>query len=276
MSHQTGGHRRLEQDGTLERGQLARPESANGSLAGLAAYVDRRLEIGGRARRRVPILTLHRIVFLGDHRAVDRVSRARIAARESVAVAVDELRFVQRHAGAFGVGDARIDGQRRRFAFATHLDRLLDAEVPRVVQLQVAPFASQHLRIGEPGARVVGGEARDGKRLGDGVPDGVVREIRRARVAASRPDVHGDADALVAVVGDRFHVGLAHRHALPECLRHLGFRGRRAAAFGFAQHAVGDLGERVRGKRKSARRRSSGRDHRQGTSDKDSEGDRLS
>ena len=98
-----------------------------------------------------------------------------------------------------------------------------------MIEIEIGDVARQALGIGEPGGGILGGVARDRERLGDGGVDGLGREIGGARVAAPLSDVHGDADALVAVVRDRLDFAAAHRDALPDGLRHLGL-GRRCAA----------------------------------------------
>ena len=109
----------------------------------------------------------------------------------------------------------------------------------------------QQYRIRQPRAAVVGGIARDGQRLGDGVPYRGGREIGGAGVAAAQADIDGDADALVAVVGDGLDVPLAHGNALAEGLRDLGLGRGRAARARSVQHLCGDVGERAGGERKT-------------------------
>ncbi len=58
-------------------------------------------EVLRRARGRVPVVALHRAVFLADHRAVDVMPRAAVAAQEPVRIRVDELRLAARDRGAF-------------------------------------------------------------------------------------------------------------------------------------------------------------------------------
>ena len=127
MTDQSGGDGRLVQDRAVHRRQLARAESAHGAQARLPADFAHDLEVFRRAGGRVPVVALHRTVLFANHRTVDAVTGARVSAAEAIAVGVDKLRFVQRHGGAFGVDQASIDSKRRRLAFASQRDRLVDA-----------------------------------------------------------------------------------------------------------------------------------------------------
>ncbi len=53
--------------------------------------------------------------------------------------------------------------------------------------------------------------------------------------------VHGDADALVAVVLDGVHRALAHRHGKSLAFRHVALAGARAQALCMRQHVGGEL-----------------------------------
>ena len=143
---------------------------------------------------------------------------AGITAGKAQRVGVDELSFVQRNRRTVGIRQPRVDSQRRSLAFPPQRDRLLDRQVPGVIQVEVGPVAGKQRRVGETGTVVLRSVARDRQRLGDGVFDGRAREVGRACVPASRADVDGYADALVPIVGDGLHLALAHRHAQAECL----------------------------------------------------------
>ena len=67
------------------------------------------------------------------------MARAAVAAGEALRVRVDEFRFAARDRRAFAVGDARVDRQRRGLRLAAELDRVLDRQVPRVVEIEVGP-----------------------------------------------------------------------------------------------------------------------------------------
>src|SRR6185312_13522394 len=113
-------------------------------------------QILGRARRRVPEVALHRAALVAHHGAIDAVPRAAIAAREAVGIAVDELGFAGGYRRAVTVRDAPVDGERRRLRGLAERDRLVDADAPRVIQIERTDRASELLfsreprRIGKP------------------------------------------------------------------------------------------------------------------------------
>ena len=79
-------------------------------------------------------------------------------------------------------------------------------------------LARQAIGIRQSRAGILGGVAGDGERLLHARRDGGGRKVGAARMPASLADVHGDADALVAVVGNRFHLALADGDRQAECL----------------------------------------------------------
>ena len=210
-----------------------------------------RLEVARRARRRVPEVALHPAVVLADDGAVDVVARAAKAAGEAERVRVDELGLAASDRRAFGVGDPRIDRHRRGFGLAAEFDRRVDRQLPGVIEVEVRESPGQPIGVGQPGGGILGGVARDRQRLVDGGAHGVRREVGGARVAAPLPDVHGEADALVAVVGDGLDLALAHGDALADRLRHVGLGGGRAAGPRGGEDGLGDPREFVGGKRKA-------------------------
>ena len=96
------------------------------------------------------------------------MARRAVTAHEAQRVRVHELGFAARDGRAFAVGDARVDRERRRLGLAAELDRFLDRQRPRVIEIEVGPASREPRRIGEAGRRVFGGVARDRKRLVDG------------------------------------------------------------------------------------------------------------
>ena len=229
---EVGCFRRLEQHGALERAQLPRVQPASGAFAGDSPHHVGAEQILGRARRRVPVVALHRVVILADHRAVDVVTRTAIAARKAERVGIDEFRFAARHRRAFAVGDSRIDAQRRGLRLAPKLDRAFDGQVPRVVQVEVRPRLGEPRRIGKSRRVVLGCIPSDRERLVHSGANRLIREIRGAGVAAPLAHEHGDPDSLVPVVVDGLDFAVAHGDALTDGLRHLGFGSRRAASLG--------------------------------------------
>ncbi len=151
-------------------------------------------------------------------------------------VRVDEFRFVAGDRRAIGVGEPAIDSKRRGFRFAPERDCVLDRKIPRMVEVEIGNRVRQPVRIGETCGRILRGVAGDGERFRDGRVHRVGGEIGGARVAAPLADQHGDADPLVAVVGDGFDLAAADGDALPDRLRHLGFGRRGATGLGSRKH----------------------------------------
>ena len=177
------------------------------------------------------------------------MARAPVAAAKAVRVRVDEFRFAARDARPFGVHEPAIDRERRCLGFASDRDRIVDRQIPRMIEIEIGNGSRESIGIGEAGRGIASGVARDRERLGDGRVDCVGREVGGARVSAPLPDEHRHADALVAVVGDRLDLAVSHRDALPDRLRDLGFRCRCAAGARGAKHRFGhalQLGRRQR------------------------------
>ena len=122
-----------------------------------------------------------------------------------------------------------------------------------MVEVEIGPALREPRRVGEAGGGVFRGVARDRERLVDGGANRVVGEIGGARVAAPLADVHGDADALVAVVRDGLDLVLAHRHALADALRDFGLGGGRAAALRARRARLRRCARARRSRRESAR-----------------------
>ena len=157
---------------------------------------------------------------------------------------------MQRNRRALGIGQPRVDRQRRGLAFASNRNGVFDGEIPRVIKIEVGPGVREQRWIGESGAGVVGGIACDGQCFRDGVLDGALRKVGGVGVASPHADIHRDSYALVAVVRDRFDLAFANRDTLSEALRYLGFRCSRTAGFRFAQDVAHDLGQCIRRERK--------------------------
>ena len=187
MADQSGGDRRLVQNGTIHRRQLPRAQPPCSAQTRLPPDVSHRLEVRRRTRRRIPVVALHRAVFLPDHRAIDAMAGARISAAEAIGIGVHELCFMERHGRAFGVDQTPVDTQRRGFAFAAERDCLIDGEFPRVIQVEIAPGSREQRGIGQSRAVVLRGIARDGERLGHRILDRSRGKVGRACVPRRAP-----------------------------------------------------------------------------------------
>ena len=114
-------------------------------------------------------------------------------------------------------------------------------------QIEIGNIPREQLGIGEARAIVGRGEARDRQRGVDGVANRLRGKVGAARVTALLADIDRDADALVAVVFDRFHLAAAHGHGLSEAFAHLGFGGGRAARLRVIENARRELAQLVGG-----------------------------
>ena len=102
--------------------------------------------------------------------------------------------------------------------------------------------AIEAIGIREARGIVLGGVAGDGARRFDGALHGFRREVGGARVAAALAEIHGDAEALVAVVFDGLDLAAAHCHRLADRGRHLHLGVARAALLRDLQRAASDVG----------------------------------
>ena len=165
---------------------------------------------------------------------------------EAQAVGEHELRLLRRNARALGIPDLRRQRERRALGAPRDPDRLLGAEVPGMVEVEVAGGAC----ASSPGS---GGPAQSSTAVlraiaaaaSTALASAAGGKIRGAGVAAARvralAEIHRDADALVAVVLDRFGLVLAHRHRQPVALGDLALAGRGAGAPRRVEHRLREL-----------------------------------
>ena len=171
--------------------------------------------------------------------------RRRVAGEKTQRVAVDEMRFLGRDGRPFGVVDARIDREAGGLAGLGQLDRAFDRHAPRMPQIQIRDVAREQLGIGQPGAIVGRGEARDRQRGVHGIAHRLRRKIGAAGVPLLLADIDRDAHALVTVVLYGFDLAAAHGHGLAETFARLGLGGISAALFRIIEGVLGNLLERV-------------------------------
>ncbi len=191
--------------------------------------------------RGVPVVALHGVLLAGDDRARNVVARSRVAAHEAQAVGRHEMGLLGRNGGSLGIADQRAGIEGGLLAAAGSLDRLLDAQRPRVVEVEIGAIPGHQCRVGQAGAIVLGGEAGDIERGLDRFAQGLRREVGGAGVALALAGIDRDADALVAIELDGFHLVAAHRHRLPEAFRDIDFAGRRPLVAGVLEHVLGEL-----------------------------------
>ncbi len=126
MAHQPGRDLGAEQDRGLAGSNLSRPQAGDGTLAGAATD-----GLGGRqiirATRGIPpVIPLHALSFLTEHRATDAVTGGGIAADKPMAVAVHMDPGMGGHGGAFRVDDALVRGAGRLLARHGQVDGVFD------------------------------------------------------------------------------------------------------------------------------------------------------
>ena len=187
------------------------------------------------------------------------MARAGVAGAEAARVGGVEMRLLRRDAGAFGIGDAPVDGERRRFAARRRSRSPARRRSPRDgTDRGRAPPPRRSARSSASGRPAAGSSAV--KRAMSCAARTVcssaaAREVGRARVAAPLADVDGDADRLVAIALDVLGLALAHRDRQADAFGDLGDGVARAerlrASPGRSRRARGT----ARANRRSRRRR---------------------
>ncbi len=161
---------------------------------------------------------------------------ARDARQEAVRVAVNPAMPTGVERASFGIGDARIHRQPRRFAAASDLDRLFRCERPRMIQIEVRDLTREELRLDQTRVGIFRRIARDRTGLLDRLPDRLPAQIRRTGRALSFPEINRDPETPIALVLDGLHLAQPHGH--PEPLAHVsvGFALRGTLTLGFLEH----------------------------------------
>jgi hypothetical protein len=140
--------------------------------------------------------------------------------------------------GAFRVPDHGADIEGGLLATPRDVDRGFHRNVPGMEEIQIHGFLRQQFRLGQAGAVVLGGEARDRQRRLDRGPHRRRREIRTAGMAAPLADVGGDAESLVAVVLDGLDLLPAHADRLAESFRDIHLAGGGAHGGSVVEHGL--------------------------------------
>ena len=149
----------------------------------------------------------------------------RIAVHAHIALSAD--------GGAFGIGDARVDREPRRFAGARELHRRIGRQVPRVMQVEIGNVPRQLFRIRKPRAVILGRVAGDGAGLLHRLAHGLRAQVRGARGALALAEVHRDGNAAVPLILHRVHFAQPHGGGQAAVLARLdiALRGAPAARF---------------------------------------------
>ena len=183
MADQAGGQLWREEHGVLAGLDVATAESGHGATARFGTNRGGVLQVRAVAAGRVPVVALHAVVVLGDHRTANRMPRAVGRAEKSVRIAVDVAGTLGGHLGAFGVNDALVEIQRRRFRFQGQFRGLGHIDGPGVVQIQIRQLAGHQLRIRQTVAGVFGGVLGDVQRRRHGLLNSAGAGIGGAGVA---------------------------------------------------------------------------------------------
>ena len=158
----------------------------------------------------------------------------------------EKVGLLGRNPSAFAVADLLAGGQRGRLAAQGPGHGLFGVDGPGVEQFEVGVAVGDVLLVGQAGHRVLGGKAGNVVSGLHRLADGVRAEVRRRCVAAPLPQIHRDAQRLVAVALHVFERALAHRHTQTRPFRHLhpGIAGAQLAGMG--QRHVGQRFELLR------------------------------
>ena len=184
----------------------------------------------------IPVIALHLPFALGDHHAAETVAGAGIATDEAMAVAIHATALVAAQAGAIGIADTRVGVEGRRLAEQRALDCLLRGDIPGVIEVQLRQVARHQRGIGQAGALVLGGMLGNGQGGGHGFANGRLAGGRSTGRALALADVEGDAETLITIEFDGFHLALTHRGGQPLLHRHGDLAGRSALLPGLGEN----------------------------------------
>ena len=228
----------VEDDGHLGGPHLPRAETPERAGRGGAAHRRRVLELRARARGRVPVVALHLAVLHGDRRRAEAERRARVAPHEAVRRRVGVARAPVRVLGALGVRDARVGRERGRLAGARDRDPRLGRRLrgAPVLEPEVGHLPDQLGRVGQPRVRVLGGRARQARRLVHHALERRAREVRGGRRGGGSAHEDAEGQALLPRVGHGLDLAEAHRGAPMAVLDEVAVGRGRAARGGARQH----------------------------------------
>ncbi len=179
-----------EQHRAFAGAELAPVQAGQRALGGTLADTLRDGEFAGQPAAVVPVVALHVVAVLRDHRAAQAVARARVAADKAMAVAVDEAGTLGVDGRAFGVADPRIAATCRVFALARDAGGLVGAHLPGMIQVEIGDVARHQLGIGQPGGRVFRGVAGDPAGGGDGLANRLGAQVGGAGGALALAEIH--------------------------------------------------------------------------------------
>ena len=232
MADQAARHRRVEQDGIGAGRNTAAVEAAHGAQGGGAADLFGCFQILMTAGGIVPVVAFHALFVGGDHAARNAVARTLLVRHKAVGIAVDVLVMSGLDIRPFGVFDTFVRIQRRLFALLCQCRRLFRTQIPFVITVEVNRFVRHQIRVGQTGAVVFGGIARDVDGRPDRIDQRLVRKVGGTGAALAPTGIDGDVQRFVLLELDLFDFAQAHAHALAERFAEIGFRRRCAVLLG--------------------------------------------
>ena len=149
------------------------------------------------------------------------------------------------HVGAFGIADARVKIERRRFAVGRQLERLGAADIPFVVFVQIGGVGGHQIGIGQAGVGVLRGVAGDVQGSLNGAGQRLFGKIGGAGAAFALPQIHGQIQRFVLAVLDLVGFAQPHLHAQSHRFANGGFGSLRALGLSQRQrqrHYVAKVG----------------------------------
>ena len=163
----------------------------------------------------IPVVALHVAIGLGDDGQRQAVVGGRAAAGKTDAVHQHIAAAVGVDAGAFGIADARVDGEGGVLAGQRPVAAGADRQGGRMIQRQVHRCAGQMLRLRQARGIVILGMARDGAGGFNNLADGTGLQIPGVGMAALLTEIDGDRQIIVALELNRLQLAVAQRCGQP-------------------------------------------------------------
>ena len=158
---------RHEQHGRATGADFARSQAGDGAARTLSADGLRVLQLAPVARGAVPVVALHVFARSGEDHTAERMRGGRIAADETMRVAVDMQPLMSANRCTLGIVDARVESQRGRLAGFGDLDGAVRRHVPGMRKVEVLGCACHQSGVRETGTGVFGGKSGNTAGLGD-------------------------------------------------------------------------------------------------------------
>jgi hypothetical protein len=129
------------------RRQLASVEASQGARGSLLADARAVFQVMPIANGAVPVVPLHLVTGFRNDDAAQAVNSRRGAAEEPERVTEHSHAAMSRKRRAFGITDARIGIERRRFAGERQIASRIRVDRPRVEQIEIGKVACERVRL---------------------------------------------------------------------------------------------------------------------------------